>query len=251
MKKYKKISIIILIMLVFLIGDQIRVYANSDEEVLTSNLNIENLIEYINNLDLSEEKIQNISDKSKTISNDIKVNASFKDYKLTDIIKIYKNFASMSNDLKLNIDFSIKNGDFTLKDKANGNSIFKGNVSEIKKYFEVIKNNTELLTTEVLANIDNETIKETIKEILSEDNVDGSNENLSTNENLSANEDLSVNEEAETTKNNNYTTIENEEDISINEKSSIDNKLGSSMIIPTSILVLAFLVIIISYIKFR
>lgn len=245
MKKYKKISIIILIMLVFLIGDQIRVYANSDEEVLKSNLNIENLIEYINNLDLSEEEIQNISDKSKTISNDIKVNASFKDYKLTDIIKIYKNFASMSNDLKLNIDFSIKNGDFTLKDKANGNSIFKGNVSEIKKYFEVIKNNTELLTTEVLANIDNETIKETIKEILSEDNVDGSNENFSTNE------DLSVNEETETTKNNNYTTIESEEDISINEKSSINNKLGSSMIIPTSILVLAFLVIIISYIKFR
>lgn len=241
MKKYKKISIIILIMLVFLIGDQIRVYANSDEEVLKSNLNIENLIEYINNLDLSEEEIQNISDKSKTISNDIKVNASFKDYKLTDIIKIYKNFASMSNDLKLNIDFSIKNGDFTLKDKANGNSIFKGNVSEIKKYFEVIKNNTELLTTEVLANIDNETIKE----ILSEDNVDGSNENFSTNE------DLSVNEETETTKNNNYTTIESEEDISINEKSSINNKLGSSMIIPTSILVLAFLVIIISYIKFR
>ncbi|MGG7143270.1 hypothetical protein ACQPVP_07360 [Clostridium nigeriense] len=245
MKKYKKISIIILIMLVFLIGDQIRVYANSDEEVLKSNLNIENLIEYINNLDLSEEEIQNISDKSKTISNDIKVNASFKDYKLTDIIKIYKNFASMSNDLKLNIDFSIKNGDFTLKDKANGNSIFKGNVSEIKKYFEVIKNNTELLTTEVLANIDNETIKETIKEILSEDNVDDSNENFSTNE------DLSVNEETETTKNNNYTTIESEEDISINEKSSINNKLGSSMIIPTSILVLAFLVIIISYIKFR
>lgn len=241
MKKYKKISIIILIMLVFLIGDQIRVYANSDEEVLKSNLNIENLIEYINNLDLSEEEIQNISDKSKTISNDIKVNASFKDYKLTDIIKIYKNFASMSNDLKLNIDFSIKNGDFTLKDKANGNSIFKGNVSEIKKYFEVIKNNTELLTTEVLANIDNETIKE----ILSEDNVDGSNENFSTNE------DLSVNEETETTKNNNYTKIEIEEDISINKKSSINNKLGSSMIIPTSILVLAFLVIIISYIKFR
>ncbi|MGG7213803.1 hypothetical protein ACQPUY_09325 [Clostridium nigeriense] len=241
MKKYKKISIIILIMLVFLIGDQIGVYANSDEEVLKSNLNIENLIEYINNLDLSEEEIQNISDKSKTISNDIKVNASFKDYKLTDIIKIYKNFASMSNDLKLNIDFSIKNGDFTLKDKANGNSIFKGNVSEIKKYFEIIKNNTELLTTEVLANIDNETIKE----ILSEDNVDGSNENFSTNE------DLSVNEETETTKNNNYTTIEGEEDISINEKSSINNKLGSSMIIPTSILVLAFLVIIISYIKFR
>jgi hypothetical protein len=240
MKSGKKISFIILIVLVFLIGEQIRVSANSNEEILKSNLNIENLIEYINNLDLTEEEIQNISEKSKTISEDIKEKASFKDYKLKEIIKIYRNFTSMSNTLKLNIDFSIKNGDFTLKDKANGNYIFKGNISEIKNYFDSIKNNTELLTTEVLANIDNEGLKESIEGVISENN----------NNNNNSNEDLSINEETETTKNDNKIAIENNEDIYINENNSSSNKL-SSMIIPTSILVLVFFVIIISYIKFR
>lgn len=239
MKSGKKISFIILIVLVFLIGDQIRVSANSNEEILKSNLNIENLIEYINNLDLTEEEIQNISEKSKTISEDIKEKASFKDYRLKEIIKIYRNFTSMSNTLKLNIDFSIKNGDFILKDKANGNSIFKGNVSEIKKYFDAIKNNTELLTTEVLANIDNEVLKESIEEVISENNNSNINEKLSDDDNLSSIDETKI------TQNDNNIAIEN------NENNSSSNKLGSSMIVPTSILVLVFFVIIISYIKFR
>lgn len=245
MKTGKKISLIILIIIVFLIGDQIRVSANSNQEVLESNLNIENLIEYINNLDLTEEEIQNISEKSKNISQDIKENASFKDYKLTEIVKIYRNFISMSNTLKLNIDFSIKNGDFMLKDKTNGNSIFKGNISEIKKYFETIKNNTELLTTEVLANIDNEELKESIEEFLYDSNIDSSSENFSNNE------DLSIDEETEITNNDNDITVESNQDSYTNESSYFNNKLGNSMIIPISILVLAFFVIIISYIKFR
>ena len=75
MRNSKKILVIILIISVFLIGNKIRVSANSNEEVLKYNLNIENLIEYINNLDLSEEEIENISEKSKTISEDIKEKA--------------------------------------------------------------------------------------------------------------------------------------------------------------------------------
>ena len=243
MKSSKKISFIILIVLVFLSGDQIRVSANSNEEVLKSNLNVENLIEYINNLDLTEEEIQNISEKSKTISEDIKEKASFKDYKLKEIIKIYKSFTSISNTLKLNIEFSIKNGDFILKDKANGNSIFKGNVSEIENYFNAIQNNTELLITEVLANIDNESLKEKIEDVIYENN--------NSDENLSSNDNLSNNEETEIAENNTNLKIENNEEIYSNVNNSSSNKLGSNMIIPISILVLAFFVIIISYIKFR
>ena len=243
MKNCKKILVIILIIAVFLIGDQIRVSANSNEDVLKSNLNIENLIEYINNLDLSEEEIENISEKSKTISQDIKEKASFKDYKITEVIKIYKNFTSISNTLKLNIEFSIKNGDFILKDKANGNSIFKGNVSEIENYFNVIKNNTDLLITEVLANVDNESLKEKIEDVIYE--------NSNSDKNLRSNDNLSNNEETGIAENNTNLKIENNEDIYSNENSLYSNKLSSNIIIPTSILVLAFFVIIISYIKFK
>ena len=243
MKNCKKILVIILIIAVFLIGNQIRVSANSNEDVLKSNLNIENLIEYINNLDLSEEEIENISEKSKTISQDIKEKASFKDYKITEVIKIYKNFTSISNTLKLNIEFSIKNGDFILKDKANGNSIFKGNVSEIENYFNVIKNNTDLLITEVLANVDNESLKEKIEDVIYE--------NSNSDKNLRSNDNLSNNEETGIAENNTNLKIENNEDIYSNENSLSSNKLSSNIIIPTSILVLAFFVIIISYIKFK
>ena len=243
MRNSKKILVIILIISVFLIGNKIRVSANSNEEVLKYNLNIENLIEYINNLDLSEEEIENISEKSKTISQDIKEKASFKDYKITEVIKIYKNFTSISNTLKLNIEFSIKNGDFILKDKANGNSIFKGNVSEIENYFNVIKNNTDLLITEVLANVDNESLKEKIEDVIYE--------NSNSDKNLRSNDNLSNNEETGIAENNTNLKIENNEDIYSNENSLSSNKLSSNMIIPTSILVLAFFVIIISYIKFK
>lgn len=243
MRNSKKILVIILIISVFLIGNKIRVSANSNEEVLKYNLNIENLIEYINNLDLSEEEIENISEKSKTISQDIKEKASFKDYKITEVIKIYKNFTSISNTLKLNIEFSIKNGDFILKDKANGNSIFKGNVSEIENYFNVIKNNTDLLITEVLANVDNESLKEKIEDVIYE--------NSNSDKNLRSNDNLSNNEETGIAENNTNLKIENNEDIYSNENSLYSNKLSSNMIIPTSILVLAFFVIIISYIKFK
>lgn len=243
MRNSKKILVIILIISVFLIGNKIRVSANSNEEVLKYNLNIENLIEYINNLDLSEEEIENISEKSKTISQDIKEKASFKDYKITEVIKIYKNFTSISNTLKLNIEFSIKNGDFILKDKANGNSIFKGNVSEIENYFNVIKNNTDLLITEVLANVDNESLKEKIEDVIYE--------NSNSDKNLRSNDNLSNNEETGIAENNTNLKIENNEDIYSNENSLYSNKLSSNIIIPTSILVLAFFVIIISYIKFK
>ena len=234
MKTKSKILIILFCIFIFLIADQIRVLANSTEVATESNLNIDNLIDYINNLDLSAETIENISEKSKAISGDIKENATFKDYKLSDVVSIYKNFTSLANDLDLNIDFSLINGSFTLKDKSNGNSIFKGNVGEIKKYFQAIKGNTQLLTMEVLANIDNEEIKSKIEEFISTD-IEVNKDNL---------------DEKEESKIDDKDIIEND-----NNQQHIDNNLattkGSNITIPISIVAIAFFVIVISYIKLR
>ena len=234
MKTKSKILIILFCIFIFLIADQIRVLANSTEVATESNLNIDNLIDYINNLDLSAETIENISEKSKAISGDIKENATFKDYKLSDVVRIYKNFTSLANDLDLNIDFSLINGSFTLKDKSNGNSIFKGNVGEIKKYFQAIKGNTQLLTMEVLANIDNEEIKSKIEEFISTD-IEVNKDNL---------------DEKEESKIDDKDIIEND-----NNQQLIDNNLattkGSNITIPISIVAIAFFVIVISYIKLR
>ncbi|MDV4151790.1 hypothetical protein R0131_13260 [Clostridium sp. AL.422] len=234
MKTNSKILLVVLGIFVFLIFDQIRVSANSAEEVIETNLGIETLIDYINELELTEEELEFISEKSKTISQDVKGKTAFKEYKITDIIRIYRNFTAMANSLNLNIDFSIKNGDFTLKDKSSGNSIFSGNVSKIKSYFSDIKNNTKLLSMDVLANIDNEDIADSKEEIINDDS--------------NINKDDLDNTKQEENKNRNI--IEN-----VKENSSIEKSLGlggtNDMIIPISILVIAFSVIVISYIKFR
>lgn len=273
MKNYKKISIIIVIMLVFLIGNKTRVFASLNEEFFESNLNIENLIEYINNLDLTEEEVTNIAEKSKAISKDIKEKATFKDYKLTEIIRIYRNFTSMSKSLKLNIDFSMKNGEFSLKDESNNNSIFKGNISEIKTYFNAIKNNTELLTKEVLPNIDNKELTKVLTtevfanidnkyliefledEILS--NIEDKSlvksieevkyEDTSSYENLQNNENLIDNEEVEIIENND----EYNEAIHNSKSNLYSNKLGNNIIVTIALLLLVSFATIILYIKFR
>lgn len=234
MKTSKKILIVILGIFIFLICDKIRVSANSAKEVFQSNLNIENLIEYINNLDLTKDAMDNISERSQLISEDLKDKISFKDYKVTEIFKIYRNFTSIANDLDLKIDFSVKNGDFTLKDKANGSSIFKGNVNDANNYFKAIKNNTDLLTIEVLSNIDNEDINNIKDDVI--DNTKINKEETLNNSEAIDNDDKNI--------------IENEK-----AKTSIENNLATSktnnMILPISILAVAFFVIVISYIKFR
>ncbi|WP_288221260.1 hypothetical protein [uncultured Clostridium sp.] len=235
MKKSKIILFIILGIFIFLISDKIRISYNfaisSKIENINTNIDIKNLIDYINNLDLTEEDIEEISEKSKSISEDIKGKTSFKEYKLKEILKIYKNFSVIANSLNLKIDFSIKNGDFTLKEKANGTNIFSGNVSDIKKYFQAIKDNTNISTLEVLASIDSE-------EIL--DNID-SNINNTDKEKLN-NEDLN---------NNKNDIVENETNSENINKDLLSSKNSINMVIPISILVIAFCVIVISYIKFK
>ena len=235
MKKSKIILFIILGIFIFLICDKIRISYNfaisSKIENINTNIDIKYLIDYINNLDLTEEDIEEISEKSKSISEDIKGKTSFKEYKLKEILKIYKNYSVIANSLNLKIDFSIKNGDFTLKEKANGTNIFSGNVSDIKKYFQAIKDNTNISTLEVLASIDSE-------EIL--DNID-SNINNTDKEKLN-NEDLN---------NNKNDIVENETNSENINKDLLSSKNSINMVIPISILVIAFCVIVISYIKFK
>lgn len=241
MKKNKFLLLLILGIFIFLICCEIGISANfttsPKSEYINSEINIEKLVDYINNLELTDEKINEITDNSKTIIEDIKGKTSFSDYKLKEILKIYKNFNTIANNLNLKIDFSIKNGNFTLKEKNDGNEIFMGNVSEVKKYFKFIKNNTAISSLEVFSKINNENL---INNIIDEASDKANNTITSDNENYISKEDLNK---------NNIT----EETLVENEVSSINNSLKSneSFLIPTIILIVSFFIIIISYIKFK
>lgn len=241
MKKSKVLLFLILAIFIFLICDYMSVSDNfiisPKSEEQSYEINIQDLIDYINSLELTEDKINEITEDSKTIIEDIKGKTAFSDYKIKEILKIYKNFNNIANNLNLKIDFSIKSGEFTLKEKKNGNEIFTGNVSEVKKYFKYIKDNTAISSLEVFSNIDNENLINNIldKVLSKESNIVISDSEKYTNEN-----DLNQNSL-------------NEEVLVENEVSSINNssKNTKSFFIQTIMLAALFFITITAYIKIR
>ena len=76
MKSKNKVLLVIFGIFIFLICDQIRFSAKSQEKVTDSNLSISNLMDSINNVDLPKEEIEDIRSRSKTLTKDIKVSIS-------------------------------------------------------------------------------------------------------------------------------------------------------------------------------
>ena len=76
MKSKNKVLLVIFGIFLFLICDQIRFSAKSQEKVTDSNLSISNLMDSINNVDLPKEEIESIRSRSKTLTKDIKVSIS-------------------------------------------------------------------------------------------------------------------------------------------------------------------------------
>lgn len=238
MKNSKKILIVVFIIAVILIGDKIRASASSFTNLLENNLSIDNLIEYINTLDISRDEINEVVDKGKEITDDVKGKESIKDYKITELLRIYKNVTAMAEGLRLDIDFSFKNGDFTLKEKSTKDPIFKGNISGIKSYYEAIKNNSDVLSLEVFSNIDNSEVVDYFKSSIEDELAD--NENINT--------EISNKKSDIDSKLDNSTISENNKE---NEYLLMNNDNSSSNILPISIYIGCILTIIISYIKFK
>ena len=76
MKSKNKVLLVIFGIFLFLICDQIRFSAKSQEKVIKSSFSISNLMDSISKVDLPKEEIKSIAEHSKTISKDIKVSIS-------------------------------------------------------------------------------------------------------------------------------------------------------------------------------
>lgn len=249
MKKSKVLLIVILCIFVFLICDKIRISANlttsSKSQNNTSNTNIEDLINYINNLELTKDDVDEISEKGKNITEAIKGKTSFKEYNLKEILSIYKNFNSIANKLNLKIDFSMKSGDFSLKDKTNREDVFSGNIGDIKNYFKAIKENTNITTLEVYSSIFNTELLENLNEIINNNNELNIISDTEINKEELNNEEIKQNEITDNNKLLDHNANNSENAILIKDNSNSD------MIIPITILVVTFFIIIIAYIKFK
>ena len=241
MKISKKTAIIILAISIFLISDIIRVSANTSKDLKSIGLNTESFVEYMNNLDISKQDIEEIVDKGKELSENIKDKTNIKDFKISELINIYKEINLIANDLNLNIDFSFKDGNFNLKEKNRDDIIFKGNVNNLGEYFEFYKNNIQLFAKEVLGNIENKEILENIGDVVEEE-LGGSKETL--------NNVLMIDENEAT---NDSRNSEDQNKFSKNNESNYNESKKGNLGIVFSIFILtgAFFTIMISYIKFR
>lgn len=241
MKISKKTAIIILAISIFLISDIIRVSANTSKDLKSIGLNTESFVEYMNNLDISKQDIEEIVDKGKELSENIKNKTNIKDFKISELINIYKEINLIANDLNLNIDFSFKDGNFNLKEKNRDDIIFKGNVNNLGEYFEFYKNNIQLFAKEVLGNIENKEILENIGDVVEEE-LGGSKETL--------NNVLMIDENEDT---NDSRNSEDQNKFSKNNESNYNESKKGNLGIVFSIFILtgAFFTIMISYIKFR
>lgn len=241
MKISKKTAIIILAISIFLISDIIRVSANTSKDLKSIGLNTESFVEYMNNLDISKQDIEEIVDKGKELSENIKDKTNIKDFKISELINIYKEINLIANDLNLNIDFSFKDGNFNLKEKNRDDIIFKGNVNNLGEYFEFYKNNIQLFAKEVLGNIENKEILENIGDVVEEE-LGGSKETL--------NNVLMIDENEDT---NDSRNSEDQNKFSKNNESNYNESKKGNFGIVFSIFILtgAFFTIMISYIKFR
>lgn len=246
MKVSKKITITILVISIFLISDIIRVSANTSKDLQFIGLNSENFVEYINNLDISKQDIEKIVDTGKELSENIKDKANIKDFKIRELVNIYKEITSIANNLNLNIEFSFKDGNFNLKEKNRDDIIFNGNINDLGKYFEFYKNNTQLFAKEVLGNIENKEILENIEEVVEEE-LGGSKETLNNVLMIDKTEDIitSRNSKDQNEISPNNKDINNEVDHNESKKGNL------GIVFSIFILTGAFFTIIISYIKFR
>lgn len=248
MKTSKKILIVIFAISIFLIAERIRVSANTYKDLESIGVNSENLIEYINDLDINKNDIEDILDKGKDLAEDIKDKTNIRDFKLSEILNMYKDVTSIANKLNLNIDFSFKDGNFSIKDKNTNDVIFEDNVNEINKYYELCKDNMQGITKEVLGNINNKEIIENIEEAVEEEFGE-------TKETLS--KDSKVNQEYKEDniklESSKYKLNRDEENKNVvnSGKALESNKNKKGIMFSIFIVMGMFFTILISYIKFR
>lgn len=96
----------------------------------------ENIETYLENLNISKEYINKITEKAKEVMGSIQDKNSISDFSFGEIWELYKKTKSVAKDLNLDFSFSIANKSFTLKDKKNNNVLIEGSISDLENYYD-------------------------------------------------------------------------------------------------------------------
>lgn len=99
----------------------------------------DNIINYINDLDLSDEEVKGILEDSKSVFSNIKDTKGYEDFTFSELVNIYGKALNIANDLNISINVDFSNKEIELIDKKSNLTLFKCDVNDAKKYYESYK----------------------------------------------------------------------------------------------------------------
>lgn len=99
----------------------------------------ENIAKYISELNLSDEEIDDFSDKSKLIFSNIKSRLDDGEITISEAFKSYSELANLAKELNLDIDIDFSNKEVGIVDKNTNITLFKCSKSEAEKYIDNYK----------------------------------------------------------------------------------------------------------------
>ena len=109
------------------------------DEIGVPNEYIDNIINYITNLKLSDEERNNILEKANNIVSRVKEKEDYKDFTLTELLNIYDETLNIADELNINLDLDLSTKKVVLKDKDSKLTLIKCDIDDIKRYYENYK----------------------------------------------------------------------------------------------------------------
>ena len=180
----------------------------------------DNIINYIDNLKLSDKEAKDIVNEANAIILSVKEKGNYSDFSFSELLNIYGETLNLAKELNINIDLDLSNKEVVLKDKGSKETLIKCDISDAKKYYENYKespltsNDYEELKNYITENnIVNSDNSNNSTKLYESDNYNDSIKNQEV-ENLDENNEL-----ADSSYNNKESSSEN-----LNSASAIKNK---------------------------
>lgn len=99
----------------------------------------DNIISHINNLNLSKEELQKISEDIDNMILSIQNKESYNDFSFKEMINIYGEVLNIMDCLNINVDLDLDKKEVILKSKDSKLTLIKCDINEAKKYYENYK----------------------------------------------------------------------------------------------------------------
>ena len=109
------------------------------DEIGVPNEYIDNIINYITNLKLSDEERNNILEKANNIVSRVKEKEDYKDFTITELLNIYDETLDIADELDINLDLDLSTKKVVLKDKDSKLILIKCDIDDIKRYYKNYK----------------------------------------------------------------------------------------------------------------